>query len=112
MAHMSCTVYICFLYLQIQNLEHDDFNGFCNLNNGEEHILTFSDCYPDKFTCDSGACVALEARCNSLIDCEDKSDETNCQYLVTDESYSKLELPVAKEEQEQKPFQVRICSCS
>jgi hypothetical protein len=65
--------------------------------------LTLSMCFPDKYTCDSGHCVHLRyplifraankdsqfkvvlshscsSKCDTQIDCEDKSDEPNCDY--------------------------------
>ena len=56
--------------------------GVCGLKNGEEHTLTFSDCHPDKFTCDSGHCISLDQKCDNAIDCVDGSDEIDCQLLL------------------------------
>ena len=48
-------------------------------DNSEAYIsLTFSDC-SNKFRCLSdGVCVDLWRRCDSISDCLDGSDETNC----------------------------------
>ena len=37
----------------VQNNQTADF-GVCGLKNGQVHILTFSDCHPDKFSCNNG----------------------------------------------------------
>ena len=37
----------------VQNNQSADF-GVCGLKNGQVHILTFSDCHPDKFSCNNG----------------------------------------------------------
>lgn len=63
------------------------------MSNGEEHVLTFSDCHPDKFTCSDGSCIGLDQKCDSVIDCEDGTDETECQFLVADNNYAKEQLP-------------------
>ena len=36
---------------------------------------------PGMFCCDDGACVDSELICNNFADCEDESDERNCQFL-------------------------------
>lgn len=77
--------------------------GICNLQSGEGHLLTFSDCHPDKFTCSDGSCIALNAKCNSIIDCVDGSDEADCQFLVLGNDYAKEKLPVRKDD---KPVEV------
>ena len=43
--------------------------------------LTMSSCSGETFTCNSGACIPLANKCNSKIDCEDESDESQCAYL-------------------------------
>lgn len=58
---------------------------------GRDNILTqltISACSAsDYFTCDSGECVPLSARCNGTIECFDESDELNCLMVVVDETY-------------------------
>ena len=34
-------------------------NGICKLNPSETHELTFTNCFPNKYTCDSGHCILL-----------------------------------------------------
>ena len=76
--------------------------GICNLENGAEHVLTLSDCHPDKFTCDSGHCIQLNQKCDSIVDClEDGSDENNCEFLLKgpqQEDYTKDKLPLQAED--------------
>ena len=73
----------------------EDF-ALCNRFSGYHKQLTFSQCYPDKFTCGSGHCIDLADRCNSIPDCEDKSDENKCIHLKIDENYAKATLPVSE----------------
>ena len=35
-------------------------------------------CAPSEFACQQGGCIEREWVCDGDIDCEDKSDETNC----------------------------------
>lgn len=55
--------------------------------------LTMSNCYPNQFTCDSGHCIPLPERCDTVLTCEDKSDEVNCFYLQFNSAYAKETTP-------------------
>ena len=73
-------------------------NSYCNKQKGHMAKLTFSQCYPDKFTCSSGHCVALEDRCNIDYNCKDKTDEHDCintQIQIMDD-YIKEMVPVSQ----------------
>ena len=48
---------------------------------------------PGKFCCDDGACVLSELVCNNFADCEDESDEKNCQFLHFRKYGNVTELP-------------------
>lgn len=87
----------------IQNAKPNQ-KGICNLVNGEQHFLALSDCYPNGFTCTNGGCVSLDEKCNSILDCEDGSDEEDCEFLVVDKDYAKDKLP--KRDTEKRPLQV------
>ena len=67
----------------------------CNNEIGSSIQLTFSTCYPGKFTCDSGQCVPLEERCNIELNCEDQTDENNCVGLKIGSNYAKEKIPVS-----------------
>nr|XP_022327914.1 low-density lipoprotein receptor-related protein 1-like isoform X1 [Crassostrea virginica] len=45
-------------------------------------LITLPVCPDSKFTCRSGECINLSARCNRYQDCQDKSDEENCLNCV------------------------------
>ena len=51
----------------------------------------------------SGQCVEIQQKCDGLIDCDDGSDELECEFLVLDRNYSKDKLPLIKSEE---PVQV------
>ena len=68
---------------------------FCKYEIGNFIDLTISQCYPGKFTCDSGQCIQLEERCNIELNCEDKTDEYNCDKITTGNGYAKEQVPVS-----------------
>ena len=45
------------------------------------------------WSCDSGHCIPLSNKCNTEIDCADKSDEINCDYLRFGLNYAKDLIP-------------------
>ena len=51
--------------------------------------LTLSACSTAQyFTCDSGECIELSARCNETKECADESDEHDCLMVRVEEQYS------------------------
>ena len=68
---------------------------FCKYEIGNLIDLTISQCYPGKFTCDSGQCIQLEERCNIELNCEDKTDEYNCAKIKTGNGYAREQVPVS-----------------
>ena len=72
-------------------------NALCDLPSGSVAPLTFSYCYPDKFTCNSGHCKPLTDRCNIKLNCKDKSDEINCDAkLKIENDYNKEVVPISR----------------
>ena len=69
--------------------------ALCNKLGGQKAELTFTQCYPDKFTCGSGHCIPLENRCNIDYNCKDHTDEDNCQGAHLKDNYIKELLPVS-----------------
>ncbi|KAL7646767.1 UNVERIFIED_CONTAM: hypothetical protein RMT77_002022 [Armadillidium vulgare] len=56
---------------------------------GKEHLLAFTRCKRNKeFECSNGTCLPWNVRCNGVVDCDDKSDEEECNQLVKDKGYS------------------------
>ncbi len=58
--------------------------------------MTLSNCYPNQYTCDSGDCIDLAKRCDTVTDCKDKSDEVNCYYVQFSSDYAVESTPKAK----------------
>ena len=54
-----------------------------------EKLLKITSCTEGSFTCEDGCCVDISKRCNSINDCNDWSDEKNCNLIVFPASYFK-----------------------
>lgn len=51
--------------------------------------LKLTSCPHNTFTCGDGVCIAMSSRCNLELDCDDHSDEFNCDTLVIPRGYEK-----------------------
>ena len=51
---------------------------------------------PGTFCCDDGVCIDSELVCDGDWNCDEKSDENNCQLIVTGEGYKKEQPPKQK----------------
>ena len=57
--------------------------------------LTISSCeLGTEFTCNNGLCISIQKRCNAVNDCDDKSDEHDCNQYKLTSSYNKYTPPV------------------
>lgn len=54
-------------------------SSICDKYEDTEVEASFNSCNKHKSWCSSGHCIAANRRCNSLIDCDDESDEENCK---------------------------------
>ena len=54
-------------------------------------------CALDEYTCLDGTCVNMDDVCDGISDCNDKSDELNCQSIRFDATYTKNLPPLSLE---------------
>ena len=59
-------------------------NSTCNEGVTEIRTLQVTTCKDDQFTCDDGSCVPLAGRCDSVGNCDDVSDEKQCNLVSMD----------------------------
>lgn len=66
----------------------------CNHSVTNENVLlALSKCNYNEFGCSNGECVSGFARCNSIVECEDQSDEEQCNTVEKKKGYNKKRLP-------------------
>ncbi|XP_045103032.1 uncharacterized protein LOC123499296 [Portunus trituberculatus] len=51
--------------------------------------LKLTSCRGNTFTCGDGECIDISRRCNLELDCDDHSDELNCDTLIIQPGYEK-----------------------
>ena len=59
-------------------------------------FLKMTSCLHNEFTCWNGDCIALEHRCDQVFDCDDQSDEKDCQILFLPDSYKRSVPPLTR----------------
>ena len=66
----------------------------CNEGKVNDSVaLKLTACPDGYFTCDNGECIAMEKRCDQLLNCDDETDEVNCEILLLKPSYRKMAPP-------------------
>ena len=66
----------------------------CNIGSyTTETKLKLTGCKNWDYTCDDGQCVQMKQRCDQVPDCEDRSDEKDCQMIELNEGYNKVVPP-------------------
>lgn len=61
----------------------------CHQDPGTRRLLLLTPCSPDQFTCDNALCIALEKRCDLKYDCQDRSDEFECEIVSFPKDYQR-----------------------
>ena len=59
-------------------------------------------CNFDEYTCLDGTCIQMDDVCDGISDCDDKSDELNCQSIRFDATYTKNQPPLSLEDKHNK----------
>ena len=82
----------------------------CNPSGDESYKaeLTLSACETFEYICKDGSCVNMELRCDGVVDCDDKSDETGCMKVSIAPSYSKIISPPALIKEKQAKMDVYL----
>ena len=80
-----------------------DFSGLVddNCKNGAVGSLRrikFTSCTYGQFTCSNGQCINIAQKCDQTEDCQDFSDEENCQIVDMNKRYKKNIAPFSYED--------------
>lgn len=67
-----------------------------NESNSSGKFLSLSLCRSFEFGCNSGNCLPIEQRCDEVFQCDDLSDETNCDALKLPSTYQEFYQPPLK----------------
>ena len=80
-------------------------NSRCN----SKQKLKFTQCIKNMFTCDDGDCIPLGQRCDHVFDCQDQSDEHECNPVTFNQgSYLKNYPPMSRESKAQIRINISI----
>ena len=71
-------------------------------------ILNINACDKNEFNCDDGNCVAMSQRCDRIINCPDRSDEINCDFLIFHNAYLKEIPPSPSKKSRMKTLEVKV----
>lgn len=75
------------------------YDESCGVSNVRKKRHTFSVCkFGKEYTCDSGECVEMEKRCDTIYDCKDASDEDECRLVNFPDTYRKWLAPFMSNE--------------
>ena len=62
----------------------ENINDTSCIGTDDTLLLNLTPCNMSSFTCDNGFCIPMEKRCDQKLDCEDVSDEKQCQIISID----------------------------
>ena len=64
----------------------DVYNDSCSVEEHSRIPLMLHVCSESQFNCNNGHCVKMDDRCDGRFDCEDMSDELECDIIKVDET--------------------------
>ncbi|KAK3887647.1 hypothetical protein Pcinc_008254 [Petrolisthes cinctipes] len=70
--------------------------------------LCLTSCPDQSYTCDDATCIPLDSRCDRKYDCQDNSDETNCQLVKKPNDYRKDLVPRVSHKNNNKSLPVAL----
>ena len=59
-----------------------------DLKSNESLVLSFDVCNATQFNCNNGMCIGMALRCNEVKDCDDNSDELDCNLVELPDDYN------------------------
>ena len=82
----------------------------CAASSSTNLSVTISTCaLGSQFSCSSGQCIGIYGRCNGEAECEDESDEENCQTIHFPDTYDKDQVPeLEKKERRPNPIHTHV----
>ncbi len=60
-----------------------------DIKSNESMILSFDVCNATQFNCKNGRCISMTLRCNEVKDCDDNTDELDCDLISLPNDYNK-----------------------
>ena len=70
--------------------------------------IKLTTCTKEEYTCDNGKCIPSDNRCDQARNCDDGSDEENCQLVQMRKNYNKKLAPLAWDQKVVYPVSINV----